>query len=102
MKSYNQKQQESNLNRGDYVKPKLRQRLINQIYYGRYAEYCTDMNRYAIISGSRRERPFQVREIAHNRSYDTGVKIQTHEGHNWIYPYFLVDKYETYNPEEDI
>lgn len=95
MKSYNQKQYESGLNRGDYIKPKRRPYLISHIYFGRYAEYSPDMDRYA----NRHQYPIQ--QIRCEVDYGKGIVLAI-GSEVWAYPYFLVDKQEIYNPEEDI
>lgn len=93
MISYEEKQSRAKLYEDDIVIPKVRNNLVKQLYQHIYPNYFPHMDEIA-------NRRWVVTNNRNNGVARPGITIETNVV-TYIYPYFLLDLVETYNPEED-
>lgn len=87
MRPHFTKQAEAKLKERDYVLPRHRPNLLRTLYQGHYLGYARVMDNYINIDH---------RVVSFSQYF--GIYL----GNGRYYPYFLLDKKETYNIEEDI
>lgn len=95
MQSYNVKQNSCKLTAGNRVLIKLRPNLLMNLYLNHYASYMSAMDEHA--DGI----PYHIDMVTSQSAYNSGVCLRIRQRY-WAYPYFVLDKVETYNVEEDI
>ena len=95
MQSYNVKQNSCKLTAGNRVLIKLRPNLLMNLYLNHYASYTSAMDEHA--DGT----PHITDMVTSDAPYNSGVCVRVWNRY-WAYPYFMLDKVEQYNQEEDI